>query len=488
MPVAKSALRAVKNVGRSNTPAQAAVRAATSNDGTPPTSAQLSALAAFASRPVDATDVLEVLDRRLNDKGKYWRHVYKSLVVLEHLLYTGSPAVGAYLRQNTHLITTLAEFQHIDDAGRDAGAAVRARAKELARLLRDPRTLEEARRRGGVQSRGEREGKEKGQGAPKLPPRPRRYQEEEEELARVLKLSEQEEVERQALLKAMQGDGLFDTPAEELIDLSEQPTLVPQPTVVPQATAVSQYTQYSVFQPQYNMHLSFQPSLQPQYTSLAPQHTLQSQHTAYSAFQPQYTSAYDPTSQQARYDALLQQQQQHAHAALQEQATASARWEQPRAQVVVGSNNPFAPAYASNNPFATTSSPFVIPSPPASAASFSSTSSSSSTSVSLSPSPRTPAADADAWRAQYSVATDYARTSPDFARPVHGRPFSAPDPDRLAKLERALNAGPRDDGADTFGNVGALRYGSTAHGRIAAQRTGPTSDAVEQTSRPLLRT
>ncbi|KAI0296818.1 hypothetical protein BC826DRAFT_1003128, partial [Russula brevipes] len=83
----------------------------------------------------DFVDIVAMLDKRLNDKGKYWRHVYKSLTVLEYLLHSGSPKVAQYFRDNIYLIKTLTEFQHIDDDGRDVGSDVRVRARELSRLL-----------------------------------------------------------------------------------------------------------------------------------------------------------------------------------------------------------------------------------------------------------------------------------------------------------------------------------------------------------------
>jgi epsin len=74
------------------------------------------------------------------------RHL-QSLTVLEYLLHSGSPKVAQYFRDNIYLIKTLTEFQHVDDTGRDVGADVRARARDLSRLLADDKNLAEARRR-----------------------------------------------------------------------------------------------------------------------------------------------------------------------------------------------------------------------------------------------------------------------------------------------------------------------------------------------------
>jgi epsin len=47
---------------------------------------------------MDCSEILDVLDRRLNDKGKNWRHVFKSLVLLENLLRFGSYNIVRYYR------------------------------------------------------------------------------------------------------------------------------------------------------------------------------------------------------------------------------------------------------------------------------------------------------------------------------------------------------------------------------------------------------
>jgi hypothetical protein len=39
-----------------------------------------------------------MLDKRLNDKGKNWRHVFKSLTVLDYILHAGSENVVQYFR------------------------------------------------------------------------------------------------------------------------------------------------------------------------------------------------------------------------------------------------------------------------------------------------------------------------------------------------------------------------------------------------------
>ena len=66
-------------------------------------------------------DIMDMLDKRLNDKGKNWRHVLKALKVLDYCLHEGSETVVTWARQNIYIIKTLREFQYTDEDGRDVG-------------------------------------------------------------------------------------------------------------------------------------------------------------------------------------------------------------------------------------------------------------------------------------------------------------------------------------------------------------------------------
>jgi epsin len=139
----------------------------------------------------------------------------QSLIVLEYLLHSGSPKVAQYFRDNIYLIKTLTEFQHIDDNGRDVGADVRVRARDLSRLLMDDKNLAEARRR-----RKQMHDRMAGRGrisesddeSPKAPQRQKKPSKEEQEVQRALKLSEQDEAERRRRIAEQGKEGLFDEP------------------------------------------------------------------------------------------------------------------------------------------------------------------------------------------------------------------------------------------------------------------------------------
>ncbi|KAK2776961.1 hypothetical protein FQN53_002467 [Emmonsiellopsis sp. PD_33] len=131
-------VRSVKNVTKGYSSVQVKVRNATSNDAWGPTGTEMGEIAAMTFHsPSDFYEIMDMLDKRLNDKGKNWRHVLKSLKVLDYCLHEGSEMVVTWARKNIYIIKTLREFQYIDEDGRDVGQNVRVSAKELTALVLD---------------------------------------------------------------------------------------------------------------------------------------------------------------------------------------------------------------------------------------------------------------------------------------------------------------------------------------------------------------
>lgn len=100
-------------------------------------------------------DIIYIINKRLNDHGKNWRHVYKTLVLLEYCICCGADPVVNYARESIYVIKTLKEFQFIDEFGKDQGAngkkikfnyLVRQKSREIVALLSDEERLAEARR------------------------------------------------------------------------------------------------------------------------------------------------------------------------------------------------------------------------------------------------------------------------------------------------------------------------------------------------------
>lgn len=136
--------RQVKNVAYNFSDAQVKVREATSNDPWGPSTALMSEIADLTHNPMSFTEIMSMLWKRLNDHGKNWRHVYKSLVLLDYLIKCGSDKVAQQCRENIYSIETLKDFQHIED-NRDQGMNVREKAKQMVSLLYDDERLKNER-------------------------------------------------------------------------------------------------------------------------------------------------------------------------------------------------------------------------------------------------------------------------------------------------------------------------------------------------------
>ncbi|KAJ1649472.1 hypothetical protein IWQ61_009456, partial [Dispira simplex] len=143
---ARGVMRTVKNYTKGYTEIQMKVRNATSNDPWGPSGAQMAEIAEATYNNHDFFEVMEILDKRLNDKGKHWRHVFKALVVLDYCIHCGSENVVSYTTKNLYVVKTLREFQHRNESGKDEGANVRQKAKEITTLLEDEERLKEARK------------------------------------------------------------------------------------------------------------------------------------------------------------------------------------------------------------------------------------------------------------------------------------------------------------------------------------------------------
>eukprot|EP00842_Homolaphlyctis_polyrhiza_P003700 jgi/Hompol1/4330/HPOL_003620-RA len=143
--MSKALVRKVKNVTRGYSDLQIKVRQATCNDPWGPSGSLMAEISEYSHNQRDFVDIMEIIDKRLNDSGKNWRHVFKSLTLLEYLIKNGAETVVAHARNNLHVIKTLKEFQYIDDEGRDQGANVRQKSKDITALLNDDDALREAR-------------------------------------------------------------------------------------------------------------------------------------------------------------------------------------------------------------------------------------------------------------------------------------------------------------------------------------------------------
>lgn len=141
--MSKSIIRTIKNVASGFTETQILVRRATSNESTGPTLYEMEEISLLShhSQP-DFLQIIKILYRRLNDKGKNWRHVSKSLTVLDYLIKHGSVKCIHWLKENIYLIKTLTEFTYFDVQHIDQGSIIRIKSKRLVNLIKNDDELE----------------------------------------------------------------------------------------------------------------------------------------------------------------------------------------------------------------------------------------------------------------------------------------------------------------------------------------------------------
>ncbi|KAI0696874.1 hypothetical protein C8T65DRAFT_29991 [Cerioporus squamosus] len=377
----RSALRITKNYTRGYSHTQTKIRNATCNDPWPPSGKEMYELAQMTFNENDFVEIMEVIDKRLNDKGKNWRHVFKALVVLDYLLHSGSENVIRYCEDNLYEIKTLREFQYIDDEGRDEGVNVRRKAADITNLLMDKQRLYRERRtrahmrdRMMGRSRNSNDTDSDDERLPRRRPLPNgldsgegedeelrkaieeskksaamaKKTAEDEDLERAIKLSQEEEERRRKLVEE-NAAALFDD------NYQLPPPATQQTQALVDASLPLQYIQpqYTSIQPQFI-------SIQPQFTTIQPQYT---------SFNPYLQAAQQEAMQaeymrqQAEYAQMLQMQAQQVPAGFFPQQL------EPQPQPLVpqvtsfGSNNPFLPhsPIATGAPSSPTSPPVPRP-------------------------------------------------------------------------------------------------------------------------------
>ncbi|KAJ4295233.1 hypothetical protein N0V90_007244 [Kalmusia sp. IMI 367209] len=487
-------VRSVKNVTKGYSAVEVKVRNATSNDPWGPVGSDMAEIAQITfNNSTDFYQVMDMLDKRLNDKGKNWRHVLKSLKVLDYCLHEGSELVVTWARKNIYIIKTLREFQYIDEDGRDVGQNIRIAAKELTSLVMDEERLRAERqdrkswksRVTGIEEYGggnhhpggsssdnqgrRREGRQRRENEEDLElrlaleaskneaeeERKRRERntttvDDDDDLAKAIKLSKEEEELRRRELESSNADLLFgDAPSQ------------PQPTGnnqgYQQQGAVDWFGNLMDQNPQQPQNTGFLNNAYAQPTGLQPQQTAyQTGYGGYNGFQQQQQQ------QPNAFDAFGQQQQQF----LQPQQTAFSQnnpygqfnngfgqqqQQQDQNSLQPGNHNP----WAANKPQES-----LVPQPTGSNNPFA-----QSFNRPQSAQPQTQPQRQPTLNTLYEQKTQSQFNNTNFNPPVS---FSTPtqpqkemDPN-AARLNALLATG---EGQDTFGNVGNLR--------IPAQHTAP---------------
>lgn len=98
----------MRNMTKGYSSAQIAVRNATSNSEQAPTENQLAGIVMMTyDSATSFYEVMEMLEKRLQERGKNWRHVSKSLEVSEYYLDHGLRSCVAWLRKNVDALRAI---------------------------------------------------------------------------------------------------------------------------------------------------------------------------------------------------------------------------------------------------------------------------------------------------------------------------------------------------------------------------------------------
>ncbi|XP_067415054.1 ENTH domain-containing protein 1 [Emydura macquarii macquarii] len=133
--------RHMKNFVKNYSESEVKVREATSNDPWGPSSSLMLEISDLTYNTVSLFEIMNMIWHRMNDQGKNWRHVYKSLTLLDYLIKNGSKKVIQHCREGLFNIQTLKDFHYIDEAGKDQGYHVREKSKQVSALLTDDQLL-----------------------------------------------------------------------------------------------------------------------------------------------------------------------------------------------------------------------------------------------------------------------------------------------------------------------------------------------------------
>lgn len=404
--------------------------------------------------------------------------VSQALTLLDYCLHAGSENVVIYFKDNLYIVKTLKEFVYVDDQGKDVGHNVRQKAKDITNLLQDEERLRaERRQRGAMRDRmlgniadsglrGEEDFGATPEGRDRRAAGRNRDDDEElqraiqasmdstadddrrrsqrvkedDDLQKAIKLSEEEDAKRKQEQEDANATALFDD-SLQLNSNSQYGQQQQQPMGM-------MGTGYPLVDMSNN---GWNQGLQPQFTSYNPFHAqmlAQQQQEEYMRQQQQQQMM----QQQQQQQQLLQQQQQEEYMRQQQMMAQqqTGLFAQPTGY---GSNNPFAPRPTGGSLFdsqpssANNSSFLPVPSMQTNTQNtsvFGTSPSSMPSSLGQSPSPQagTPA-----------------------QRPVAARQQSDGANAHLANL---IGRG-REDGLDTFGNMGTLRECERARAQALAK-------------------
>ncbi|XP_014832591.1 PREDICTED: clathrin interactor 1 isoform X1 [Poecilia mexicana] len=136
------------NVVMNYSEVESKVREATNDDPWGPSGQLMTEISRATFMYEQFPEVMNMLwGRMLRDNKKNWRRVYKSLLLLAHLIRNGSERVVTSTREHQYDLRSLESYHFVDENGKDQGVNVRQKVKELIEFVQDDDRLREERKK-----------------------------------------------------------------------------------------------------------------------------------------------------------------------------------------------------------------------------------------------------------------------------------------------------------------------------------------------------
>ncbi|KAG8043356.1 hypothetical protein GUJ93_ZPchr0458g22434 [Zizania palustris] len=118
---------------------------ATSDEPWGPHGTALSELSHATKTFSECQMVMNVLWTRLSERGSKWRHVYKSLTIIEYLIANGSERAVDDILDHYSKISVLSSFEYVEPNGKDTGINVRKKVETIVGILNDKEKIKSVR-------------------------------------------------------------------------------------------------------------------------------------------------------------------------------------------------------------------------------------------------------------------------------------------------------------------------------------------------------
>ncbi|XP_029297888.1 clathrin interactor 1a isoform X2 [Cottoperca gobio] len=136
------------NVVMNYSEVESKVREATNDDSWGPSGQLMSEISRATFMYEQFPEVMNMLwARMLRDNKKNWRRVYKSQLLLAHLIRNGSERVVTSTREHLYDLRSLESYHFVDENGKDQGVNVRQKVKEIVDFVQDDERLRDERKK-----------------------------------------------------------------------------------------------------------------------------------------------------------------------------------------------------------------------------------------------------------------------------------------------------------------------------------------------------